>query len=237
MSAKRPTATSLIQGQPFGFVFPPRPPIQFPPIDPRTVALRILMQYISELTFYRPGAESGTKREVAPIPFAIPESSLFVEMPDGVVDLPLPCIVAKDVEGGDYGIIGLTSFIEESTRDKFGPGTALQVQSEYQEEVTLEIWASKKPERRAILAGLECALVPTEQMAGIRFLMPDYYDQPVCFTLDRSTRLDDAGSANNRRVATMELEMRFNVVRPVNVVTMLPILDVSRVSEAPLPTP
>jgi hypothetical protein len=219
------SAFDFLQGWPFGRVFPPRKDPPFPTVDGRSVALSMLALYISELTFLRPGAIGKP-----PIPMRIPLENIFIEEPDANVDLKMPSIVFRDIGGGDYLTIGLCSFIDEATYNKFGRGTVLQVQTEYNETVTVEIWASTRAERRAIIAGLECALVPTEQLSGIRFLLPDYYDQTATFTLNRSTRVED-NAGQNRRLARLEVEMRFNVVRPVNVVEMTPssAVDVSDV--------
>ena len=222
------TAMDLLAGWPFGRTFPPRPTPPFPSVDPRTVALRILALYVSELTFLRPGDLGG-----APIELRIPYEDIHVEQPDAEDDTRFPSIVLKDTNGGDYTTIGLTSFIDEKTKDLYGKGTALLVMTEYNETITLEIWATHRSERRSILAGLEAALVPTEQMYGIRFRMPDYYDQTVCFTLNRSTRLDDQYAGQGRRVARVDIEMRFNIVRPVNVVEIDPALGTEFIGTDP----
>lgn len=206
-----PTAKSLLQGNPFGQVWPPRPAPPLPAVDARTTALRVLADYISELTFNRVMEETSK-----PEGFQIKREHIFVEQPDNVQNLPFPSVVF--VPGpGDYSPIGLTAFIDESTADKYAPGTALQEQSEYVETVTIEVWANTRAMRRCIVAGLEVALVPTEQMYGIRFRMPDYFNQTVCFSLNTSMRVDDPEAVRNRRWAHLMVEMRFDMVALVNV--------------------
>lgn len=201
---------ALLFGTPFGETYPPRPNPAAPSSDGRTVALEVLREYVASLTFYRAGGVGQP-----PIAFRIPEDHFYLEWPDVTESMVLPCVTIVGSRG-TYDTIGLTCYVEENTRDQFAPGTVLQWQSEYVETIQLEVWASKIAERRALIAGLETAFSPTEQMSGLRFRMPRYYNELVCFSLNRAERFDDADSAKNRRRAQLELEMRFNVVALVN---------------------
>lgn len=213
---------SLLVGTPFGEVYPgrvaPPPPTQ----DGRTAALEILKRYIGLLTFRRAGAVGGP-----PIPFKIAAQNIHIEWPDHEVDRETPSVVFLQTEDGMYDAIGLTAAVDEETKDVYAPGTVLQTQSEYRETFTLEVHASLKPERRAIVVGLEQAMTPTEQMYGIRFRMPAYFDQHVCFTLNSRRFNEDPDSARHRRVAQLKIEMRYNVVALINVVTMRPLIKVN----------
>jgi len=210
---------ALLFGNPFGDVYPPRP--QPPPLveDGRTVALRILQRYVTSLIFYAPGANR------IPVAFQILPENFHLEAPDYTQDLLMPAVVIRPSRA-DYDSIGLTSYVEETTRDVYSPGTVLQWQAEYIETLNLEVWANKVPERRAIVAGLETAISPTEQMSGLRFKMPDYYNELVCFTLNRRENFDEEMSARGRRRVQVEIEMRFNIVALVNYVPMQPIIEV-----------
>jgi len=217
-------------GDPWGRVLPPRP---FPPPTPndgRTVALRILAQYISELTFLREGAINGPPIAVK---FQGVEKDIHIGWPDSPQDMTFPAIVFL-AGHGNYDVIGLTAYVEEDTRDVFAPGTVVQWQHEYREAFQIEIWASSKPELRAVLSGLETAFVPVEQMVGIRFRMPDYYNEPVVFTLESSQRFDEPDAVRNRFRARVEVEMRFTVVQLVNYVPLTPIVttDVKQPGDA-----
>lgn len=207
----------ILFGDPWGAVFPPKP--NPPPLsyDGRTAALRVLREYVTNLTFYR---AMGPGRP--PSAFQIKPENFLIEWPDSVVSMVTPSIVVIPGPNADYGTIGLTSYIEEESADVYGPNTVLQWQMEYKEVFNLEIWASSKAERRGILAGLETAMTPTEQMAGIRFRMTEYYDQPVCFSIMRRRLGDEDESARNRRKAQIEFDMRFTVVALVNSVPMQP---------------
>jgi hypothetical protein len=227
-SAVRP----LVQGTPWGEVFPPKPNPANPSLDGRTAALYVLRDYITALVFNRYAGP-----QAPPIPFTIPPANFYVEWPDSTADMVTPSISVTD-DRGDYDVIGLVSYIEEDTVDVYAPGTVLQWQAEYIETINLEVHASKKAERRAICAGLEIAFSPTEQMSGVRFQMPLYYDELVCFTMMRRENMDTEDSARNRRTAQIELQMRFNIVRLVNVLDLQAgytvNTDVNQVTNQPL---
>ena len=230
--ASKPTAHSLIIGNPFGAVFPPSSVdiAKLPKEDGRTHALRVLALYISELTFYRPGDVDGE-----PLPFRIPLERIHIEAPDNDVDMVLPCIVFSQEADEEYEQIGLTINLDESTIDKYAPRTVLQIQYDQTETFVIEVWSSKKPERRAIIAGLQTALTPTEYMYGIRFRMPDYFDQPVVFTPVKHRRPDDQ-AIKGRRIGKLSVEMRFEVVCLVNYVPLLPVVEMTFTDDgAPVP--
>lgn len=212
---------NLLVGDPFGKVFPRRPNPRYATADGRTAALEILKRYITELTFKRAGAIGGP-----PIPFKIAKENIHIEWTDYETFEEYPSIVFLQTQDGIYDPVGLSTLLDEETIDEFGQGTVLQEQAEYIEKFTLEIHASLRPERRAIVAGLERALFPTEQI-GIRFRVPDYYNQVVCFTLESRRYDDDADSSRHRRIARMMIEMRYTVVVPVNYVEMRPIVKVN----------
>lgn len=217
-----PTAVrNLLFGTPFGQVWPPRPAPPPLAIDGRTAALRVLRKYVTNLTFYR--ADGLGK---PPIPFQIAPENFHIEQPDYGRDLVFPSAVVIQSRAR-YDVVGLNSYVEEYTRDVYGQGTVLQVQAEYYELINLELWASKKAERRAMLAGLETAMSPTEQMSGLRFRMPEYYNGLVCFSLERRELMETTMSSLNRRTAQLELTMRFNILTLVNYTTLRPVIEVS----------
>lgn len=214
---------SLLFGTPFGAIFPPAQNPASGEVDGRTHALRILRSYIAELTFRRSGDfDKATGKRGAPVEFRIPEGDVYVEWPDNEDDLRFPSVALLATAPAIYASIGLTPRHEEETRDVYGPGTVLYWISEYTETISLEVWTSSRAERRAIKAGLEFALVPVEQMYGIRFRMPDYFDELVCFTLQGVEVIDDETAARNRRRLRMSVEMRFNMVALANYAVLTP---------------
>lgn len=218
----------LLWGTPWGQTFPPRDQPPQPPSDGRTVAMEILKRYIAELVFHRIGeVDKRTGQRGPTIPFQIPPASIHVEWPDHEEDLVFPSIALLSTGPADYAMIGLTSYIEEKSKDVFLPGTVLQYQYEHTETIAIEIWASKRSERRAILAGLEVALTPTEQMYGVRFRMPDYFGQLVCFSPSKREVFEEPDAARGRRRARVDVEMRFNVVALVNYNTLTVSLGVT----------
>ncbi len=207
----------VLWGTPFGEVYPAREPPPQPVVDGRTVALRIFREYLTEIIYRRPDKPKLDGSANPPIEFRITPENIHIEWPDREVNLSFPAIaLLAGSTPANYDQIGLTGYVEEDTRDKFGKGTVVQWMSEYQENVVLEVWANTKPERRAILAGLEWALSPTEQMYGIRFTMPDYFNELVCFTFKDRAIVDDEDAVRGRRRARITIEMRFTVVALVN---------------------
>lgn len=204
----------------FGQVWPPRnpPPIAVPTEDGRTVALRQLRTYVANLTFFRPG-NTGAR----PIPVRIPEDHFHIEWPERIEDMIMPCIAVVE-SNGPYLSIGLgPSYIDPRSEDVYAPGTVVQWQAEYREKINLEIWTEEKSQRRAILAGLETAFSPAEQISGVRFLMPGFFGQLVTFDLNARRIIDDKDSAIRRRRAQVEMGMRLTTVRLVNKVTLRPV--------------
>jgi|ERR1700722_2280464 len=208
-------------GTPWGQVFPPKSAAPFPALDGRTAALYVLRDYVTALTFWRYAGPSAP-----PTAFQIKPENFYVEWPDFTADMVTPSVAIVHSRA-DYDVIGLVSYIEEETQDVYAPNTVLQWQAEYVETINLEIWTSKKSERRALLAGLETAFSPTEQASGLRFKMPLYYNELVVFTLMRREIMDEPDAARNRRRAQLEMEMRFNIVALVNVVDAKPVIKVN----------
>jgi hypothetical protein len=191
-------------------------------VDGRTTALRVLGAYLAEIVFRRAGPTGGE-----PIAFRFRDEDIHIEWPDHEDAMQFPSVVMLSTGPADYNAIGLTAYYEEATKDVYAPGTVLYWSSEYTENIALEIWCNTKAERRAIKAGLEIALVPVQQMYGIRFSMPDYFNELVCFSLDTSEVYDEADGARGRRRLRMMLEMRFNQIALVNYTTMTPIACVN----------
>lgn len=218
------------QGTPFGNVYPAKELPIPSTIDGRTAALRLLRRYISELTFYRTGplvseATASTDRVYgAPIAFRIKEENIFIEAADKEVELSLPTI-AIDPGKGIYNPIGLTAWNDPDTQDVYGKGTIVTWMSEYQETLTIEISASNRAERRALVLGLEQALNPTEQMSALRFKMDAYYGQLCAFSLN-AREFDDSEAMDGRRKARLEVDLTFTQCALVNYTEMNPMLGI-----------
>lgn len=202
---------ALIWGQPFGDVYPPRPDVIPPPFDGRTAALDVLKLYLSEIVFYRAGDTNGP-----PIAFKIDPANIEIEPADGVKDAARPCLTFIPGPGSSEAL-GLGAYTEESSRDVYGAGTVVQWQAEYIETFQIEVVAPQRAHRRAIVAGIQRWLSPTENMYGLRLRMPTYYDQLVCFVVQRRTLSTDYVEENKkRRRALIEVEMRLTEVALVN---------------------
>lgn len=205
-----------VLGEPFGNVFPRRLAHPLPAVDPRTIALSCLGAYVAGLTFRRPGAVDGPSLE-----FSIPAERFLIEQPDHEHEVQFPSMVCVATEEEQYDCPGLVSQLDEGSADLFGRGSVLQVQYEQLEFFRLEMWAASLPERRSMIAGMQTSLCPTEQMYGLRLKMGAYYGETVCFT-PWALQRRDLDAIRGRRVAAMRIEMRFNVVRLVNVERLQP---------------
>ncbi len=214
-----PDVREFLWNDPFGLdVYPRRNNPPSPTRDGRSVALILLKRYLADLTFNRPGA----CEEDDPIRFQIPESHIHVEWPAPEVELKLPAIALLAQAPGSYESRGMTTYVDESTHDVFAPKTVVNIMGEYVEQFVLEIWSETKAHRRSMLVGIEQALSPFQQMAGLRFVMKDYFGQFACLSLQSREIVDDEDAVRIRRRARMVIELRFNVVSLVNVETLTP---------------
>ena len=215
----------LLWGDPFGDVYPRREPPPPPVYDGRTAGLRILREYFSELTFFRPGGKDELGESKDPIAFKIHPRDIHVEWPDNEAELRAPSLAFLSIGPANYDAIGMTSYVDENWQ-KEHPGRLLTWMSEYVETFSIDVWCETKQQRRAVILGLEQSLSPLEYMAGIRFVMPDYYGQLVCFSLQNREIIDDDQASLLRRKARLLVEMRFNVVAEYPVNPMEPIVEV-----------
>lgn len=211
--------TKVLVGLPWGEVYPDKPAPPPPALDGRTAGLRILARYISELTFFRenkPGEDA--------IPFKIALDNIHIEWPDDadIVNAKLPIIAL--ISGGDidYQFVGMGNWVDESTRDVHGRNTVLQVQNENVEPIFIEVLCATKQQRAALREGLVNALSPTEFMAGIRFKMPDFYNQTATFSLQRGTVVEGEDSVRNRRALRLVVEFSYLDVVLVNCEPLTP---------------
>lgn len=209
------TIFDLVRGQPWGFGKKTNPAAGA--VDGRTACLRVLRSFIAELTFRRPGDKDPvTGRLGSPIAFQIPAKDILIGWPDSVEDLRFPSIVMLSGGTAEYDALGFATYIEESSEGVYGPGTVLHGMAEIRETLVLDCWASKKPELRSLLSGLETVFSPSQDMATLRFRVPEYFNELVAFTLKGRELFEEADAALNRRHFRLTIDMRFNLVRLVN---------------------
>lgn len=192
-----------------------------PTIDPRAVtgrkaALSMLRDYIAFLQFARPDKNGGI------IKFQIPKTSIFLEPPGKPTDLTFPSIVFR---AGACELEQIGNFYLEETRDVYAADTCLYKIGEYEEHFTIECWAEEPAQRMGIAATLETALSPVEELFGLRFALPDYYNEPVEFYLESVNYTDDPDAVRSRRWVDIGMEMRFEVVKLVDTVELDPQLQ------------
>lgn len=204
--------SQLVVGTPYAS-FPPRPEPNVVSVDVRTRGLRVLKRYISLLNFYRPGAKDPvTGEEGSPILFKIPKNDIHIGWPDGEVELRRPSLVFMTIQKPTIDPPGMGPQVLEETCDQFGFGTALQRVGYRTETLAIEIHASSKAEARSIVACLSYALNPTQENRGVRFLLPDYYEQVVEFWQETDRQNDEESAIRNRRSASVEITMSQNLV-------------------------
>lgn len=193
-------------------VYPEQETPQLPDRDARDYALRRLRDYICSLVFRRTNAPG-----MEPIPFRLPPESVMIEQPDDVRDAPLPGV--GFIPGrGVHETFGLgPPVVIESSKGIAGPDTALLRNGDYVETFTIEVWGSKKAERRALLAGLKSALRASDGSSGIYLSLPDYFNQTAGFELIESQPIDADEVSRNRRRAHLMVTMRVCEVTLINV--------------------
>jgi hypothetical protein len=199
-------------GTPFE-VYPRQPPPVAPVEDPRTIALKAFAAFLATMEFRYRGIADTTQT----IAFKIPPKNIHIEQPDNVVDGAFPSIVFLPGRGAyDYFGLGPAKIIDGS-ENQFAPGTALIIPGEYVETVTLEVWASKRVERRSIIAGIEADMLREQQSTATRLLLKVYFNQVASFSLDNREIIDDNDSARGRRRAHLYIEMRVPIAQLVPV--------------------
>lgn len=214
------SAAKLLQGAPTA-PFPKQP---VPPIavdkEPRDFALERLALFFSRLIYFRTGANGQV------VPFRIRRRNIHVEQPDNEDSLRFPGIafIPGQGESVDFGL-GAPLLLEQ-TKDRFAPGTAVIARAEYVETVTVEVWGSHIPERRAIAAGIRRAMGFSEESFSIRMPLPDYFGVVAEYTLNTSLRIDDPDVIRNRRRAHFMVEIRLCEAQLVAVTEIKPTIDV-----------
>lgn len=199
--------------------FPPRPQQPLPPKDARTLALDIFADFLATLEFRRYGGDKHP-----PIPFKVARKNIHIEQPDHVEDMKFPAIAF--IPGrGTFESFGLgPPNLKDDTVNKFAPGTALLESAEYKERFIIEVWGSKKGERRAMMAGLETALLRQESSYSIRFLLRDYFDTTAEFSLEERENIDDPDVVRNRRRGHFFADLSVCIVQLVNIETLTPVI-------------
>lgn len=195
---------------------------RLPPLtmDARTHVLERFADYLHCIQFQVPDGPEVT-------PYQIPRERILVEWPDDdQTVMKWPTLV---FEPGRYELLpsGLTPRVNEASRDQHGQGTVLVTSYEYRELVTLAVWASTRAQRRTMLAGIEWALTPVEEIAGIRLRVPDYYDETVHFEAMEGQNIDVEDSMRRRRRSEMVFEMRFDLVNLVRMDDLEPSVEVA----------
>lgn len=184
------------------------PPVPQPPLpqeDARTYALRAFGKWIGSLVFRRRMADGAPAD-----PFVITKDRFFIEQPDNVENMQMPCIAVLPGRG-QYETRSMGPV--EPDDSLVGPdGTSLLVPWDYVETLTVEVWASKIPERRALVAGIELAIGLYEGSTDLRLVLTDYWGMVASFSLMEREIIDDVETPRGRRRAHFMIQLRVPVV-------------------------
>jgi hypothetical protein len=205
----------------FGQVHPPRPERALPDLDPRTHALRAFIRFIAGVQF----AKTGDIGKPA-IPFHVHEDDIYDTQPGDPAKLNFPSLSVVSSRGvHDQYALGAAD-LDEDTRDRFAPGTALVRLGEYVETLTIEAWGGNQAERRALLVGLSTAMRLSQRSQRLILELPDYYCQRSAFSLDESQYVDEPDVIRGRNRGQLIVTLHVPEVVLVDVMTMQPYLEV-----------
>lgn len=195
----------------FGAVYPPQPPPPAPTEDARGQALEALADYLAEIVYQVPQGTSGQTQALR-----LQRDRIFTEWPDDANTQQLMPSIEFLPGIAEANAPGLTPTVDEASYGIFGPGTALVPQHEHVEQIRIEARATTRSQRHLILAGLEQALQPDENLGCVR-LITGHYGQPARFRLVETERTEDEDSARRRRKGMLTVEVGIDVVRLVRV--------------------
>lgn len=103
--------------------------------------------------------------------------------------------------------------------------------TEYEQDLTLELWATDPRERTYLCAMIEEAMSPTEWMYGLRLVLPFYHSTTATYELKNCTYLDNAEDAMAKyRKAQFTVTATVTVYRLLSLPDSRPVfrLDVSQ---------
>ena len=221
MTLPAAAAAMIVGAPPPGTVYPAVPTV-LPDVDAREYALRRLADFIAALVFRRTGQHRS-------IGFRMPRERIHVYRADDEVDAKLPAIAIQAGEGDTATFMGSPEYLED-TVDLYGVGKVLVLLGEYVEIVTIDAKTANHAVRRALIAGLEVALLASGATPGLRLSLPAYYDRVAAFTLQAGTQYPDSDDdVRGRRTGQLRVELRVPKVLLVPYRRFLPILDLGGV--------
>jgi len=190
-------------------------------IDARNVALETWRTFTSLLQFSITGP-SGLAAKV----YRVPRTSIFIEQPDNVVNMPLPAIsiVANEGKHEAYGL-GPGQLLDE-TANVYGEGLVLYSIGDWVEELNVEVWGSSAAERRSLVVGMTEVFTIVEESSTLRLKLPKYFDQVATFELIGTRYIDDTDSVRNRRRAMMRVLLTVPQVRLARFQRLIPQVQV-----------
>jgi len=97
-----------------------------------------------------------------------------------------------------YSYPGRETFLVDESRDKFCPGTILQVSHTAEVDMDVIAWLNNKDDRGGLRRALEDAFAePLDDRAGRRVIIPQYWGQPARYSLQEVQYVDDTDTAKD----------------------------------------
>lgn len=205
-TTKAPPVGTLLHAE----VGPSRMPLaKMAELDPREAAAQALAAYLAAGVFLIPGDKPGTDKR-----FKLNAVKFEWPNPKEPLDYPAAAITSSGPIPNDGH--NLTPSMLEDTCDRFGAGTVLWKTAELSIHFQVNFWTTNKPERSAILAGLQEMFAPSEDRYGVIVQGPhEYYERTVRLTLDDHERIDTSDT-----VFQGERELRVQITADVDVVQL-----------------
>lgn len=196
-------------------VWPERPQPNLPSYDARGAALKQFRAFLHELVFERAAGPGNPS-----VKFQVPLSSIHISQPDDGKPAAMPGFGIVPSQGVSESFGLGPADVDDESFERFAPGTALLVESDYTEDFVLECWGSKQAERRALVAGVKTAMRRNQDSYALRLRLPNYFDQVASFELLDTLYVDGDEVARNRRRALVTIRLNVAEVSLINMVRM-----------------
>lgn len=162
--------------------------------DVRTALTRGLAEYIQSCFSPTEGMPAGGR--VAAL------KAVFSDWAEPGVEAAYPSVSVYTSGRGQYMHAGPP----QPRRDRRLGERYIVKLSEYQTDVTVDLWAEDPAQRTGLVALLEAAFFPVDWMLGFRLDLPHYFGQRATYLLSGVTHLDTEDAARKRvRRALFEL--------------------------------
>lgn len=215
-------ASSLIVGNPFGEEQrEDEARLLAEDRDGRTIALTWFKKYLCEQVISVSG-DQGQK----PMRITLDPANFFLEPPPSLPDGLKPIAVGIEPGEPEYKDVGMGETMLAETHNVYRPNTVVKRVADYHETFKMIFVCANAPQRRAVKKMIEHTCIPTEAIMGIRFKMPDYYDQTATFVFENAMLDDSLIMPNGRYDLDVSFLLYMDFVRLVYVNRFEPTIQV-----------